>query len=728
MMRLPFHLTTLPVLASTVLACLLPPAGALAATHQEGAATGQAPLPDSPQAIPLPELRLHRPTRPKPQTLECGARLLVIEDHSLPLVDGSILFPGGSVHEEARQVGLASVMAETLRQGGSKTLAGADLDTWLDRHAVELSISSDAEFLTVEFSCLAEDLSETMALIGDLLARPAYPAEDLERVRRQALTSLERRADDAGTLAGEVIEMLAYGPDSPWARQPTPETLAAIDRAALVRFHRLHIAANRAIVGVAGDVDPAELARLVEAALAPLPRAEGKLASPPRPFIQPRRTRVHILDRPGVPQTELRIAAPGVRRLDPDYCALRLWSTVVGSGGMTSRLMMRVRTELGLAYTVGGFFGFGWGQAGRLYAWCGTSNEGVGEALAAMIAVLEASKAPFPAEELEAFRTRATNAGVFFADTPAKLLRRAVSLLAHDHPADFDDRWPEALRELTAEDLSDAANRHLDTSSLVILAVGPAEPIRAALSAGEPPHFVLASQIPVASGAIGTGGTIELVFVDDHGRPLGDASPPAPQPPLVDSLLDALGGREAWAAARLIEAELTMTLPDGREIPSRQWKDLATPRLRQTITFEDVERTTVLSDGEAWTRVANTLTQLEPTTTAQMVRAHDRGLWNLLHRLATRKDVSATANPDGSLQLSTPAGFAGRLDLDDAFRPTRLTFTETDRRQIFDYTDYRTSAGLTYPAHARQSPLGTSIFVHKLTPHADVPEGIFERP
>ncbi|MDP6520800.1 MAG: insulinase family protein, partial [Planctomycetota bacterium] len=417
-----------PVPAAPASATAVPVAAAHAAPTP--AAPGPAlqdDLPASPAELALPPLRPHQPKRPAPIVLNCGARLLLIEDDSLPLVDGTLLFPGGSVHEDERQSGLTAILAETLRQGGSKTLSGAELDTWLDRHAVELSIAADAEFLRIQFSCLAEDLGETLAVIGDLLARPAYPEEDLERVRLQYLTALARRADDADSLASEVIEMLAFGSDSPWARQPTPESLAAVDRESLVRFHRLHIAKNRAILGLSGSLalalavgangeaagagesaapgtpnapdksdgrvnqpagsdgsagsggsdgsdgsddfkgpngskgsnnpngskdssgpnaprvskatpgnptaapaipgtpsaanesaaadenshQPSQaLLDLLDATLAPLPEAQGELPSPPRPFSQPRLTRVHILDRPGVPQTELRLAAP----------------------------------------------------------------------------------------------------------------------------------------------------------------------------------------------------------------------------------------------------------------------------------------------------------------------------------------------------------------------------------------------------------------------------------
>ena len=887
-----------PVPAAPASATAVPVAAAHAApTPAFPGPALQDDLPASPAELALPPLRPHQPKRPAPIVLNCGARLLLIEDDSLPLVDGTLLFPGGSVHEDERQSGLTAILAETLRQGGSKTLSGAELDTWLDRHAVELSIAADAEFLRIQFSCLAEDLGETLAVIGDLLARPAYPEEDLERVRLQYLTALARRADDADSLASEVIEMLAFGSDSPWARQPTPESLAAVDRESLVRFHRLHIAKNRAILGLSGSLalalavgangeaagagesaapgtpnapdksdgrvnqpagsdgssgsggsdgsdgsdDPDDfkgpngskgsnnpngskdssgpnaprvskatpgnptaapaipgtpsaanesaaadenshqpsqaLLDLLDATLAPLPEAQGELPSPPRPFSQPRLTRVHILDRPGVPQTELRLAAPGVRRLDPDYSALRLWSSVVGSGGMTSRLMMHVRTELGLAYSVGAFFGFGWGQAGRLYAWCGTRNEAVGQALAAIMDVLEDSRAPFPADELEAFRRRAINKGVFFNDTPAELLSRTLYLLAQDYPADFDDRWPVDLRKLTAAELSAAATRHLDTGALIVLAVGPAEEIRQALFGDadtDRPFFIQAqgtnfptgdaSTLPATAPPSATAPTsatsptsataptaataprsngadspasargqspprlVELVFVDEYGRPTKHEAPPAAQPPLVDELLAALGGRAAWAAANYMEAEISMILPDGRELPSHQWKDLAQPRLRQTITMGGVDRTTVLSKGEAWTRAVDTLTQLEPETAAQMIRAHERGLWNLLHRLAARTTVTAVANPDGSLQLATPAGFTGRLDLDESQRPKRLTFTESGRRQIYDFSEYKTENGLTYPALAKQSPLGTAMRIKSLRPHQEAPEGTFARP
>ncbi|MCB9916608.1 MAG: insulinase family protein [Planctomycetes bacterium] len=458
-------------LALLVLGALAP-----AAVARQGA-----PLPEHPRELRTPPLQPFTPPAPQRLQLGRGARLVVIENHELPLVDGTLLFRGGSALDPPGRAGLCELLADTLRSGGSESTPGAVLDDRLDALAATLTVSATPDALRVDFACLTEDLDAVLEAIGELLVSPAYPTAELEKSRRRLLTRLRARETSAATLADRALAQAVHGADSPWARTASEATLATVTREELLAHHRDHLGSDRLVVGVIGDVRAATLGAKLELVLARLPRARAAAEPAPPVFLQPARTRICLVDHPGARQSEVRLSAPGVRRIDGDYTALGLWSYAVGYGGSSNRMMVRLRAELGLVYDGALYFAPGWEHAGRLEGSFSTRNETVGAAVAALQELLRGGLAPLPAEELELVRGRMQRAEVFQVDRPLKRLARALDLAFHEYPSDFWQRHAERLRALAPEEVAQAVARHLDPERLVVVVVGPAEELRAQL-------------------------------------------------------------------------------------------------------------------------------------------------------------------------------------------------------------------------------------------------------
>ena len=117
-------------------------------------------LPERPTDISTPALRSYSAPAPKRASLPGGAALLVIEDHSLPLVDGTLVFRAGAVFDPPEKAGLTILAADCMREGGSEATSGAMLDEWLDLRAATLKILPAEKTLTLRFSCASEDLPE----------------------------------------------------------------------------------------------------------------------------------------------------------------------------------------------------------------------------------------------------------------------------------------------------------------------------------------------------------------------------------------------------------------------------------------------------------------------------------------------------------------------------------------------------------------------------------------
>jgi len=649
----------------------------------------EASLPSSPTQLDLPALPVYSPPPIIDASLDCGARLLVLEDHELPLVDGVLRFHAGSIHEDADHAGLVRLLADALREGGSEQNSGTTLDTWLDAHAAEIEISADLDSIELSFSCLAEDVEPLFRRLGQLLRSPAYPKDVVKRARQRLLTEIERRADDTGALAELATALVAYGEDSPYARAVTKTSAEACDRDDLLAFHRAHFGPDRLVVGVTGDVTAVEFTRILEETLAELP-AVGPLPDVvASAFIQPSQTRVYVVDRPGVTQSELRITAPGTRRSDPDYAPLFLWSHAFGIGGMTNRMVVKVRTELGLAYTVGGFFGPEWNRAGRFQAFCGTRNEAVGEALTAMIEVIDSGLEPISEEHLATVRARVENADVFRIDSTTKILTRAVDLAFNGYPSDFWEQQTTRLRKATSTDLSQAAGRRLNPERLVIVVVGPADEIL--------PHLE---------------GFGQLVMYD----PEGPGRPEIELPTEVLTMFEAIGGRDLWSRLAAWEADITVQKA-GQEIPTRQWRDVGSPRYRADFQIDGVTMTQVLDGDHGWSESAQGRVTLTPEQIAPLKRNEQRSLWYLLTALARGRGFNAIDLDDqGLIRIQIDSTLSAHLELDADHRPQKIRFTENGATRILTYGEWSLQEGYSYPTLASEPAEATKWKITRFKP------------
>lgn len=456
-------------LASSALACALCLAGSTPLR-----ASQRGPIVSHPSQLNTPPLRPFVPPAPLRLTLESGAQLLVIANNELPLVDGTLIFRAGGTDVADEHAGISALMADVLREGGSERTTGSKLDDWLDSHAASITVESTPDAFRVHFSCVKADLGSVLIFIGELLMIPAYPAEQVEKSRARALTQLARENEDAATLADRLLDRLTLGERSPLTRHATADSVGSITRRDLLAHHKHVIGVDRLLVGATGAIHPNAFAARLDSLLKKLPRV-GDLPKPPAGIFRlPGRTTIYLQDRPNATHSEVRIAGPGIRRLDEDYVPLYLWSYAIGYGGSSNRMMLKLRTELGLIYDGSLFFRPDWNRNGRLLASCSTRNDAVGEVITALYELLHNAKQPLDKAELDAVRRRVLNAEVFQIDSPEEVLQRSLELELHDYPADFWTRRDERLRSLSVDDVAAAIGRHLKEDRLTILVVGPA--------------------------------------------------------------------------------------------------------------------------------------------------------------------------------------------------------------------------------------------------------------
>lgn len=453
MRRTPLALLATTTLAS-VLASLLAAAGAAEALH--------------PRDLRYPPLAFEG-IRPQVLQVDPGVTLIVLEDHELPTVSMTGMLRAGDSLDPPGKVGLAELTAELLRTGGAGRWGGDELDEELDFVAATVRFSTDTEALTLEASSLKRDQELLLDAVVAMLRQPRFEAEKLEVARARMLDELRRQNDEPSGLARRELKKILYGPESPWARTPTAEGLRSISRDDLVAFHRRWVAPNHLILGITGDVTAAELQGQLQTRLAGW--AKGEVPERPAPTRQGPRPGLYLA-RKDLNQTTVRMGHLGLPQLHPDYPACQVLNRILGIGTFTSRMGIEIRSNRGLAYSVGSGLFEGRGP-GMFLAVAGTKAESTHEVVGLMKQIIAGMGAgDITDEELESAKSTLLNQWVFEFEGGDKIVSKKVEHQFHAYPADYLEEYPRKISAVTKEDVVRCARTHLRPAELAVLLVG----------------------------------------------------------------------------------------------------------------------------------------------------------------------------------------------------------------------------------------------------------------
>ncbi|MFQ5722967.1 MAG: M16 family metallopeptidase [Terriglobia bacterium] len=411
-----------------------------------------------------------------------GLVVYLVEDHTLPKVEGYVRVRTGSRFEPADRVGLASILGQVMRTGGTTTHPGEEIDRMLENVGASVETSVGTTVATASMFTLKENLPQVLAILADILENPVFPEDKLELAKVQERTAIARRNDDVGQIANREFTKLVYGKESPYARQTEYDTIRNITREDLVAFHRRYFHPNQALLGLWGDFDTAEMRAEVERVFGSWPRGGEEV--PPLPEVPQEWTgSINFIPKDDVNQTNVRIGHVGGRFDDPDYFALNVMSEILG-GGFSSRLFRRVRSDLGLAYAAFGTWNAAYDHPGMFYLRVDTKSESTVQAIEEVIKeVRRLTQEPVSPEELRLAKEGILNSFVFNFDTTGEVVRRLMTYEYYGYPSDFLERYKANVEKVTAEDVLRAARRWLRPEDLVILAVGRQQDFDRPLSA-----------------------------------------------------------------------------------------------------------------------------------------------------------------------------------------------------------------------------------------------------
>jgi zinc protease len=404
-------------------------------------------------------------------TLPNGLKVFLLEDHELPVIDGSARIRTGNLFDPPDKVGLATLTGMVIRSGGTRTKTGDQLDQELENIAASVESSIDESNGSVGFSALKENTDEVLAAFHDVLTEPQFRQDKIDLAKVEIRSEIARRNDDAHGVAEREFANIAYGKDTPYGWQIEYATVDRITRDDLMAFYQRYFFPANTMLAVWGDFNAAEMKAKLEKLF-----ADWKATEPPVPAFPPVRQAAaggaYLAVKTDVAQTFFVIGQLGGELRDKDFPALDVMADILG-GGFRSRLFQRVRTRMGVAYDIDADWGANYDHPGLFRIAGSTKSASTVETIRAINEEVEKIRtSEVTDDELSTAKQTALNSLVFAFDTKSKTLGRMLTYEYYRYPKDFIEQYQKALSAVTKADVLRVAKQRLNPAAFTIVTVG----------------------------------------------------------------------------------------------------------------------------------------------------------------------------------------------------------------------------------------------------------------
>jgi len=403
-------------------------------------------------------------------TLPNGLTVIHHPNPALPLVAAELVVKSGSDANPSDQPGLAGFTANMLDEGTATRSAPRIADEIAQLGAF-LGSSASADASTVSLLALRSTFPQALDVLADVVQHPAFPTAEVERQRAARLGELTQQRDDPALVAAVAAAGALYGPDHPYGygQLGTEQAIRATTREDLVRFWRRHYLPGNAALVVSGDIALDELRALAAARFGGWERADAAVTSPGIPSGS--KARLVVVDKPGAPQTALRVTTVAAARRTPDYPALQVMNAALG-GLFSSRINLNLREEKGYSYGV--FSAFRYDRTPGPFTIAGSVRTDVtGPSVAEIFKEVNGMRdKPLPAPELAGARDSQVYSLPGRFETNSGIVASLAETYVFDLPADYWRTLPDRFRAVTAAQVQAAAQTWLKPDRLKVIAVG----------------------------------------------------------------------------------------------------------------------------------------------------------------------------------------------------------------------------------------------------------------
>src|SRR3954468_11306818 len=410
-----------------------------------------------------------------------GLKLMIVEQHELPLADFVLLVGSGGTADPTPKTGVANLTASVLREGTTtrKSLDIADQTSFL---GVSLSPQASWESSTLSLHTPTAQLDSALALFADVALHPSFPTNEFDRIKKNRLTELLQLRDQGPAIANQAFPAILYGSGHPYGAPliGTESSVTGLTTADLQAYYQTNFKPNNSTLIIVGDVNPAQIEQKINSLFGGWQR--GDVA--PLTYNEPPKagtTTIYLIDKPGAAQSSFRIGSVGVPRSTKDYFALTVMNTILG-GSFSSRLNQNLREARGYTYGAGSRFDMR-RAAGPFTASAEIVSAKSDSALIEFIKELNGIRQAVPADELSRAKRylQLQLPGNF--ETTQQIASALVPVALYGLPLDYYNTYVQSVEGVTQADVGRVAQQYINPGSLAILIVGDRKTIEQGLKA-----------------------------------------------------------------------------------------------------------------------------------------------------------------------------------------------------------------------------------------------------
>ncbi len=420
------------------------------------------PLAARPVTFPSYELR----------KLSNGMQVVLVNQNEQPAISVRMIIRAGAAHDPKGKHGLA-MMTATLLDQGAGTRTAEQIAEEIDFIGGALGTGAGTDLSFVNAVVMNDSYNVALGLMSDIVMRPTFAQDEIDRQRSQAMSALKVSAEDPESVADRVIDRLIYG-FHPYGMPGagTAESLASLTRADFVDFHKRYFVPNNALVAVVGDIDPNAAMAGLEKYFGAWKPGEIPAATVTEPPDATRR--VIVIDKKDAVQTEIRVGHIAIPRKHADYEAVDQAIKILGGEG-ANRLQQVLRSQKQLTYGASADLDtFKW--AGAVIAETDTQTSNTAEALRVVVdEFTRLQRERVGDSELEGAQDYMVGHFPLTIEVPDQIATQVLNQLFYDLPVEDLPRFREKILKVTPDEIQRVARWFIRPSQLSIVLVGDAD-------------------------------------------------------------------------------------------------------------------------------------------------------------------------------------------------------------------------------------------------------------
>jgi predicted Zn-dependent peptidase len=446
-----------------------------------GAAKEQVAMPKD-----LPSYGADRPI-PIPQvtekTLPNGLVVWIVPRPGFPKTVALLTARGGTAADPKGMDGLANVLADAVKEG-TATRTSRQIAEELQAIGGEIGTAAGEDALTVSVEGLASGTAKILNVVADVVRNASFPADEVELVKTNNLQGLQASEAAPEYPVRKAFAATVFG-DHPYrVVYPTEEAIQKVTPDLLKREYARRFRPDRSLLVVAGAVDAAATARMIEKEFGAW-KATGEpiAATPQAPAAGERR--ILVVDRPGAVQSEIRVGRPAVKATDSDYYTLLVANAIFG-GAFTSRLTENIREDKGYTYSPGST-ALTYEQGGLLSVRAAVRNEVTAATILEIFYELDRMGATEPTEE-ELARAKRYQSGLFLLrnEVNGGLARTLSSNWVRGLPLKALSEYVPKVNAVTAVQTREVGRKYMTSRTQTVVIGGDAKSVGPAMEAFGP--------------------------------------------------------------------------------------------------------------------------------------------------------------------------------------------------------------------------------------------------